>query len=68
MLMAYYRRLWACPYYRSDERGAVICEGGRVELARKETMSEYMGQYCCDVDGWRRCTIARALNLQYERD
>lgn len=65
--MGYYRRIFACPYYHHDERGAVVCEGGRVNL-RKETMSEYLGGYCCSVEGWGKCTLAKALNQQYERE
>lgn len=63
--MGYYNRIFECPFYRDDERGAVMCVGGRVVL-RKTTLGEYMREYCCSVEGWQRCSIAQALERQYE--
>ena len=61
-----HRVYWMCPYYHKDERCAVRCEGGRIELP-KEAARDYILTYCADLNGWRRCTVARAITRHYER-
>ncbi len=60
-------KVFACPYYVWDGVISIYCEGGRFRLPERASADEYIEQYCCDIDGWRRCTLARALNRHYER-
>lgn len=60
-------RRWQCPYYIHDRDGKVVCEAARLALLH-ETYRGYIETYCGDLDGWRRCTLARALNAQYEKE
>ena len=67
MSNGYSSRVWTCPFFQWDERLAVHCEGGsRVRFARLRTYRQYVSCYCCDLNGWRRCSIADALNKQYD--
>ncbi len=61
------RIYWNCPYYRFDFGQKVLCEGGHVSMPDAETQSEYVRAYCSSPDGWRRCTVARAVSRHYER-
>ena len=61
-------RLWQCPYFVWSETGKIHCEGCVVALADKKTLRRYADAYCGDIDGWKSCTVARALNRQYEED
>ncbi|MBE5851328.1 MAG: hypothetical protein E7298_14615 [Lachnospiraceae bacterium] len=66
--MSYGNRVFCCPYYCYDAPRAVKCEGGRVELPDRAAARDYFGQYCASVEGWRRCTVARAMSRFYERE
>lgn len=67
MSTGYSGRVWACPFFRWDERLRVHCEGGKMSLTDPRTFESYACRYCCDVDGWDRCSLAKALVEQYER-
>ncbi len=60
-----YRFYWMCPYYKGDAKCAVRCEGGRISLP-PDAAEDYFRSYCSDLNGWRRCTIARAITRHYE--
>jgi len=62
----YYRFYWMCPYYRANEKKTVRCEGGRIALPGAAAAEEYFRTYCSDLNGWRRCTVARAITRHYE--
>ena len=62
----YSGRLWQCPYFRWDERQAIHCEAGCVAFPVRPTYLTYASEYCCD--NWRRCTLARALERQYDEE
>lgn len=64
--MAYSKRVWACPFYRNDRKGKIYCEGGCVQM-RKRTLDGYAERFCGSVEGWEKCSIARALVEEYER-
>ncbi len=64
--MSYHHLYWSCPYYRWDDKRSVHCEGGRIALPGGAAAREYYRSYCCDVAGWRRCTVARAISRHYE--
>ena len=63
---------WRCPFFgydsvrRNSMRRCIHCEGGStVVLASRAEFDAYADAYCCS--DWQRCSIARALNLHYER-
>ena len=57
--------VFKCPYYSRDYRDYLNCEGAKLTLP-KEELDEYTRRYCASEE-WRRCPIARALTLHYER-
>lgn len=57
--------IFKCPFYSRDYRDYLNCEGAQVKLP-KEELDEYTRRYCANEE-WRRCPIARALTLHYER-
>ena len=57
--------VFKCPYYSRDYRDHLNCEGAKLKLP-KEVLDEYTRRYCRSEE-WRRCPIARALTLHYER-
>lgn len=66
MSTGYSNRVWACPYFRWDEKTAVHCEGGVVRLPDQESLIAYAEAMCGSVDHWSRCSVARALTQWYE--
>lgn len=68
MSEGYSGRVWACPFFHWDEKKKVHCEGGGVSFQRKGTFVEYADRFCGQVNGWEKCTIARALIEQYEKE
>ncbi len=67
--MGYTHRYWACPYYTGDQKTKINCVGARgVTLASREMLYQYAEKYCCSIEGWRKCTLARQLNEELEAD
>lgn len=57
-----------CPFYTSEKRLALHCEGGcTLCFSDKAERVAHINQYCGSMDGWRRCTVARLLELRYEK-
>ena len=56
---------WTCPYYRAVKNGRMYCEGGSIAMP-DDAADEYFRTYCNDLNGWRRCTVARSVTRHYE--
>lgn len=56
-----------CPYWRWHRREVSVCEGCRLTFASKEEEREFFLRYCASENGWRGCSVARNLELSYER-
>lgn len=55
-----------CPFFRRERETEIRCDGGsRVRMTRKTSIDRWLSIYCCDIDGWRRCAVARCLRLEY---
>ena len=61
--MSWSKKLWQCPFYRSDQKECLLCEGGRLRLPIS-ALRDYETAYCAG--DWRSCTIARALLRHYD--
>ena len=66
--MGYSKLTFCCPYYESNGKQSVRCEGGRLRLPSHALTADYFASYCGDVNGWRRCTVARAITRFYEAE
>ena len=66
--LKYSHLTYCCPYYEWDGKTDMHCEGGRIAFPDRDTAQMYFQTYCGDVDGWRRCTVARAITRFYERE
>ena len=65
-MSSYYHRAFACPYYTSDAKGVLRCEGGSVRMRRPALLS-YAERFCCNPQGWERCTLAQAVTADYNK-
>lgn len=64
--MHYSRRIWCCPFYTSDEKFTVHCEGGnRFRVKNKRIFSAHADRYCGNAKGWKDCPTAAALEELY---
>jgi len=66
--LKYSHLVYCCPYYEWDAKTTMHCEGGRLSFPDRDTAQAYFTTYCGDIDGWRRCTVARAITRFYERE
>ena len=59
-----------CPYYKSDGRQAVYCEGVeedsglRLGFGAHLRKQQYKDSVCCD--RWKTCAVAQMLNRKYD--
>ena len=56
-----------CPFYKSDEKLKLTCEGGVLKFPDADARSEYIISYCSNACGWRKCSIAHCLENYYFR-
>lgn len=55
-----------CPFYCREREKEISCEGGsRVRMLSKSSIDQWLFMYCCSQEGWRRCTIARQILIEY---
>lgn len=60
-----------CPYFRRNDSNRIRCEGVKasntINLVFEDTkkQDEYLADFCCDMDNFKRCLICRALNSKY---
>ena len=63
-----------CPYYRSDSKEKIFCEGVQdntsIHLVFPDSKDKkpYMHKYCCSMDNYDNCRIADMLNLKHMKD
>lgn len=66
--MHYSRRTWCCPYFRSDRKREVRCEGGsRVVLEDGPEFKRFCDRFCGNAKGWEDCAIAQGLTRIWEK-
>lgn len=63
--MSYSRKIFICPYYQTNARDYVTCEGGKIKMDR-EMIRKYEDRYCASYD-WEKCSIAMILTEAFER-
>ena len=66
-MSGYSHRAWQCPYFQSDDKLLIRCEGGRVAMPDQEAMSKYGTKYCASSKGRHSCPLAACLEDYYER-
>ena len=63
-----WRKDWKCPFFKGAGRRRVVCEGrGGVKLGDKRGAGGFMDRHCADLNGWRRCGVAKARMEYYDR-
>lgn len=65
--MGYSNRYWTCPFFTWDEKLKVHCEGGLVKFPDRKTLTGYADRHCSSENGWKNCSVARAMLEYYER-
>ncbi len=55
-----------CPYYRSERKGVIYCEGGTIKTKDKLMKAE-LGYGRCGGE-WKCCQMKLALDHYYERE
>lgn len=67
MSSGYSNRLWECPFFTWDSKDKLRCEAGTIDFRKKpNALNGYISAYCAG--DWKRCTLARALLLEYESE
>lgn len=62
----YRKRMWACPYFRYDEKACVTCEGGsKIRMPDIDSYIDYIERYCTSVNGWQKCSVAKNITDYY---
>ena len=64
-MAGYSNKTWTCPFFKYDKRLEVSCEAGRLCFPDREAVMDYARRYCAQLNGWERCTLARALLQEY---
>ena len=66
---SYWHYNFACPFYDFDTRERIGCEGGIVvEMPDRRDLKQIMREYCCDVNRWEECPIAKIIVKKYEQE
>lgn len=63
----YSHRYWVCPYFSKDDRLKISCEAGNVRFPTRQSITRYADEYCCNLPGWEKCSMAAMLNRHYEQ-
>lgn len=66
-MSGYSHLYWTCPFYRSDQKGKIYCEGGTIRLRNPEDLNYYAKKYCASRN-WKKCSLAYEINLSYEEE
>lgn len=63
--MAHYtNKIFKCPYYTSNSKGLIRCQGGNITMCNDSELRKYYIEYCAS-DRWDKCSMAKALNKFY---
>lgn len=62
----YTNKIFICPFYTSNAKGLVRCEGGNISFCNEALSKEYFDCFCASYN-WKGCSIARALVGFYEK-
>ncbi len=65
---SYSHKYWSCPFFKWDEKCSIHCEGGVLKFNDYDRLSEYADRYCTDAKLWHKCTVAAALEDEYNRE
>lgn len=60
-------RTYVCPFFMWERGKTLRCERCRMDFPDEAAKKEYADKYCAETQGWRACTVARALLRWYER-
>ncbi|MEG1564290.1 MAG: hypothetical protein RR365_11285 [Bacteroides sp.] len=56
-----------CPYFKWEQNKKLHCEAGIINFEDDITRETYTNEYCANVQGYDRCTLADFLTKKYER-
>lgn len=60
-------RTYVCPFFMWERGKALRCERCRMDFPDDDAKREYILRYCASLEGWKNCSIAKALLTFYER-
>lgn len=67
-MSGYTNKTWICPFYKRDEKMAMVCEGNvRVAFDIKSDLMEYQKNYCGSFD-YFKCPIAERILKEYGQE
>ena len=61
----YTNKIFICPFYTSNAKGLVRCEGGHISFRNEALSKEYFDSFCASYN-WQKCSIASSLVRFYE--
>lgn len=62
-----------CPYWREEDATSICCEGWmekttvRIRFADKRSKAVFAARRCADMDGYKRCPMAKAAEEKWMR-
>ena len=73
MSSQYVSKYVVCPYYHRHDDNRICCEGTgskntntiNLVFVDSKKLKDYTTKYCCDIQGYNKCIICKALNLKY---
>ena len=64
----YWHKEWVCPFFMGATKKRIVCEGESTFIfPDKDSATQYMDEYCSNINGYCKCTLADALLKYYER-
>lgn len=67
-MSGYTNKTWICPFYKSDKKMAMTCEGDvEVVFKDKESLRRHQSEFCASF-GYINCPIAERILKEYEQE
>ena len=60
-------RVFECPFFKWEERRRIHCEAGVLDFMSSEAFRDYCDKLCGNNPGWKGCTLAQSLGMEYEK-
>lgn len=60
-------RVFECPFFKWEEKLRIHCEAGVLDFMSRDGYKDYCDKFCGDALGWKGCTLAQNLGMEYEK-
>ena len=60
-------KTYQCPFWRWEKPLCSCCEAGKLVFLDGQARTEYINQYCGNIEDWHKCTLAQGMERYYQR-